>query len=700
MIVPYESNGDDCAAKKLLLLSPALRNLAGRLSVLTAIACRTVDRNLAAANGLLTAMKVCWITLSDFAAAETERNGGDVALTGFREQSPHTILHQLIDNFACDVARTCLEEFAGIDVRDLVLLSPVRPTSGWTPRSVTCGATDNITSAAPNTLGWFLELSCLVDCSAELAHLLSFVEVTCVARDELNNIAPEAGTFTIGVAPRTTIFQCQHRYPCFGCVALLFSKIGAASSEEDDAIPLDEDPRLWTIFPRHCSSPADSRTHFYMNKLIAYRNDVSAFSPLTASPCEDIEENNILPESDGAADEFFHEIRLRLLFWQETAGHHRDYLNLSDPRGDEQDKDPPNRDVRMELPLYFMFLRLGELVVSSSACSRQVEKLLRRSSVHIFPHCESSSLDAKKWISCLFRGTDSTGVARKVQHKVRCNPRVQTALLVDLTDSSIRGSLALSVKSGSSGPERMLSLSTSAWPVFHSFASRFTILFDLDRTLVDNSILSSDFARAQTVSYPHSNGLVVTENLFLRKGAAELLHQLACVWQVCCILATKSSRSRARAIMKHLVDPTAKIFGNRLYCLEDLASVSASKSSQAALQKFRVNGAGHSVIIVDDAPQAWVPEDWPSIVAVYPYALNHRDPDKYFFPDGVVGQQILYRVLRLSESLAGHQEPLTPIQPDHPSDSEQKVVVEESFPAGEICAGSDWAAHAEEVQVL
>ena len=712
MIVPYER--DQLSASSVIIRDPVLHGFAQRLSLLTAIVCRCVDHSLALASGLLSAMKVCWIALNDSAQAASraqlhERN----ILADETSSSPYSesMLNQLLENFASDVVKTALEEFAAVHVDSV---APSTSGRRWAPTLPSDDEAGDRALSSPHTLGWYMDFSCWVECSTELSNLFSCYEVTGIVRDELNNTPPESGIFTLAVSPRTTLLQCRHGFPCFGCAALIFSRISARptagvigkNDEMEDAV---DDPRLWTIFPRHCSNHSGSHHHsFRTNRLIPHK--ISSVSQLCSSRAEPLSftqtiqgnpDEELDPTAKDAPQEesTFQEVRLRLLFWLGNGSRQRSFFDFSeDFRGDDDDQSTRDDDLLcVTVPVYCLYTWIADMEVRLQH-SRLARQILQNSVVQILPlPAGEDRRTATDSTSCILRERVCEGVTNKIIHRVLHHSRPVRAVLTNALRGSLRGSALLTADAGG----RRFSIQPSILPHFWTLHTRFTLLFDLDRTLVDNSITSDDYATTTALSYAHANGFIVTETIFLRKGVRELLHQLASIWQLRCILATKSSRNRALAIIQNLLDPTNHIFCNRLFCMEDLQTfdspiaVGASKSAVAVLRKFHLDVDVDDVLVVDDAPQAWVPEDWTRVVAVHPYALSHRDPPNYFYPDGEVGQQILYRLVRLGEVSREHPSPLTPIFPT--ASSGTKVYVEEGNHFDDSPTCSSWSAGAEEV---
>ncbi|KAK7194312.1 hypothetical protein NESM_000346200 [Novymonas esmeraldas] len=185
----------------------------------------------------------------------------------------------------------------------------------------------------------------------------------------------------------------------------------------------------------------------------------------------------------------------------------------------------------------------------------------------------------------------------------------------------------------------------------------------------------------------------LSDVVYVRPGARQLLYRVASQWGVPVVMVTKSTRSRAEAIVSHVLDPHGILFPRGRACIvtademldwdcddddgddgrrgatapvprhaaERIARCrkDARRVVHMALDATAMEAAGcawrapawcdvqhrlpkpRSVAIIDDAPQVWEAADWRCTVSVAPYTLARLDPRSYFSPRGCVSALVL-----------------------------------------------------------
>lgn len=270
-------------------------------------------------------------------------------------------------------------------------------------------------------------------------------------------------------------------------------------------------------------------------------------------------------------------------------------------------------------------------------------------------------------------------------------------------------------------------------PLLNHLREDKVLMVDMDRTLVDNAIISRNQLAHGFLDNPlwraqfhmgssqeegqaderealerhcEASGMVSyfvsedprcgmrMETVYVRRGVRNLLRRFAVEWGIPLLLVTKSSRSRAEAILRQLLDPEGELFPidrGRVYTAEflvnsvphsgfssqsmgscptsidgvtDVGAMDAESwreyrrrlcdSRKSTTDVLRVwdqlfsstEGVApvhraRSVAVLDDMPQLWSESDWPRTVAVAPYTLDRVDPDEYFSAGGLIASLLL-----------------------------------------------------------
>jgi hypothetical protein len=230
---------------------------------------------------------------------------------------------------------------------------------------------------------------------------------------------------------------------------------------------------------------------------------------------------------------------------------------------------------------------------------------------------------------------------------------------------------------------------------------RVTLLVDLDRTIVDNSIEDTSCRHAEVHwmdCYPPSrcckwhrsfpchhatpHSVARREVIYVRPRILELLADYKRKFGFDCALVTKSTTARAKAILDQLIDPSHDLFGNSVFAAEDVVDAAlqlgetagacpvdhqqsctswfqkqlldARKSIRSVLDALYpgTERKAESAVVIDDQPHVWFEDDWNQTVAVEPFLLRHRDDDTYLSPDGPIAVEIASRLLRYFQQSA------------------------------------------------